>query len=81
MDKYNKIHKITGSQLLRQLRLAAAAIGKDILGFSPNDLGLHSARCGAAMAMCLAGVPVYTIMLLGHWSSLFTLHLQVSKRI
>ena len=77
MDKYNKIHKITGSQLLRQLRLAAAAIGKDILEFSPNDL----ARCGAAMAMCLAGVPVYTIMLLGHWSSLFTLHLQVSKRI
>jgi hypothetical protein len=69
MDKHNKIHKITGSQLLRQIRLAVSAIGKDILGFSPNNLGLHSARSGAAMAMYLAGVPIYTIMLLGRWSS------------
>jgi hypothetical protein len=65
MDKHNKIYKFTGTQLLRQIRLAASAIGKDILGFSPSDLGLHSAPCGAAMAMYLAGVPVYTIMLLG----------------
>jgi hypothetical protein len=69
MDKHNKIHKITGSQLLRQIHLAAAAIGKDILGFSPNDFGLHSAHSGVAMAMYLAGVPVYTIMLLEHRSS------------
>ncbi len=69
MDKFKKIHYISGSQLLKQLRLAAAALGKDILGFSPKDLGLHSARSGAAMAMFLARVPVYTIMLLGRWSS------------
>jgi hypothetical protein len=69
MDKNNKIYKISGTQLLRQLRLAAAALGKDILGFSPTDLGLHSACSGAAIAMFLAGVPVYTIMLLGRWSS------------
>lgn len=69
MDQNKNIHKITGIQLLRRIRLAATAIGKDTLGFSPNDLGLHSARSGAAMAMCLAGVPVYTIMLLGQWSS------------
>jgi hypothetical protein len=69
MDKNNKIYQNSGSQLLRQLRLATAALGKDILGFSPTDLGLHSAHNGAAMAMFLAGVPVYTIMLLGRWSS------------
>lgn len=69
MDSNKKIHKITGPQLLRQIRLAAVAIGKDILGFSPQDLGLHSARSGAAMAMYLSGVPIYTIMLLGQWSS------------
>jgi hypothetical protein len=57
-----------GSQVL-QLRLAAKIIGPDNLGFSPNQISLHSARSGAAMAMYLAGVPVFTIMLLGCWSS------------
>jgi hypothetical protein len=69
MDNKNNIHLITGPHLLKQLRLAAAAIGKDVLGFHPSDIGLHSTRSGAAMAMYLAGVPVYTIMLLGRWSS------------
>jgi hypothetical protein len=39
------------------------------LGFSAKEIGLHSARSGAAMAMYLAHVPVFTIMLLGRWSS------------
>jgi hypothetical protein len=34
-----------------------------------DKIGLHSARSGAAMAMYLAGVPVFTIMLLGRWAS------------
>jgi hypothetical protein len=63
------MHKIIGKQVLKQLRIAAAAIGKDILGFAPNDIGLNSARSGAAMTMYLSGVSVYTLMLLGHWSS------------
>jgi len=49
--------------------MAATAIGKDKLGFTANQIGLHSARGRAAMAMYLAGVPVFTIMLLGCWSS------------
>jgi hypothetical protein len=69
MDKNNKLHKISGRQMLAQIRLAAAAIGKDKLGFTPKEIGLHSARCGAAMAMYLSGVLVCTIMLLGRWSS------------
>jgi len=59
----------TGTQLLKRLRLAASIIGHEKLGFSSNPLGLHSARSGAAMAMYCAGVPVFTIMLLGRWSS------------
>jgi hypothetical protein len=54
---------------LKRVRLAAKTIGTDKLGFPPEQLGLHSARSGAAMAMYLASVPVITIMLLGHWSS------------
>jgi hypothetical protein len=69
MDKTGNLHYITGYQLLKRIRLGAAAIGKDTLGFLPYDIGLHSARSGAAMAMYLSGTPVYTIMLLGCWSS------------
>jgi hypothetical protein len=65
----NKLHFFTGTELLKKLRLAATSIGPDTLGFSADQIGLHSARSGAAMAMYLAGVPVFTIMLLGRWSS------------
>ena len=34
-----------------------------------KELGSHSIRSGAAMAMCLNNVPIYTIMLVGRWSS------------
>jgi hypothetical protein len=64
-----KLHLFTGPEILARLRLAAASIGQDELGFSPSQIGLHSARSGAAMAMYLAGVPIFTIMLLGRWSS------------
>jgi hypothetical protein len=56
------------------LRRVAASLGSDNLGYTPDQIGLHSARSGAAMAMYLAGVPVFTIMLLGHWSSDAFLH-------
>jgi hypothetical protein len=59
----------TGAQLLKCLRLAASIIRPDSLGFTADKIGLHSAHSGAAMAMYLAGVPVFTIMLLGRWSS------------
>jgi hypothetical protein len=56
--------------VLKRLRFATKAIGPDTLGgFTEDQIGLHSARSGAAMAMYLAGVPLFTIMLLGRWSS------------
>jgi hypothetical protein len=66
----NKKHLFSGQELLKRLRLAATSIGPEILGFTAAQIGLHSARSGAAMAMYLAGVPVFTIMLLGRWSSI-----------
>jgi hypothetical protein len=65
----DKIHEFTGTELLKRLRTATTSIGPDNLGFTAKQIGLHSARSGAAMAMYLAGVPVFTIMMLGHWSS------------
>jgi hypothetical protein len=52
-----------------RLRAAAAVLGEAFLGFKPEDIGTHSLRSGAAMAMYLANVPVYTIMIVGRWSS------------
>jgi hypothetical protein len=65
----SKFHTFTGAELLKRLRIATSAIGPDSLGFTAKEVGLHSARSGAAMAMYLAHVPVFTIMLLGRWSS------------
>jgi hypothetical protein len=55
--------------LLTQLQAVMQHIGKDTLGFKAMEMGTNSLCLGAAMAMQLAGVPVYTIMLIGRWSS------------
>jgi hypothetical protein len=60
---------VTGAFLSNKLQDAARRIGEDTLGFPPEDIGTHSIRSGGAMAMYLAGVPVFTIMLIGRWSS------------
>jgi hypothetical protein len=65
----NRVNFFTGTELLKKLRLATTAVGPDTLGFTAKEIGLHSARSGAAMAMYLAHIPVFTIMLLGRWSS------------
>jgi hypothetical protein len=81
------IHHFTSKELLSRIRLVAATIGSNELGFSPNQLALHSAWSGAAMAMYLGRVHVFTIMLLCRWSSeafLWYIHKQVqefSKRV
>jgi hypothetical protein len=61
----NKVHVFTGNELLKRIRAATTSIGPDILGFTAKQIGLHSARSCAAMAMYLAGVLVFTIMMLG----------------
>ena len=65
----NKLHFITGTEVKLALRAAATVVGETKLGFKPTDIGTHSLRSGAAMAMYLSNIPVYTIMLLGRWSS------------
>jgi hypothetical protein len=42
---------VTGAFLATQLRAAASRIGEDALSFSPEDIGTHSIRSGAAMTM------------------------------
>ena len=63
------LEPITSDHVIQVLRGAAALFGEDRLGFTIKDIGTHSIRSGAAMAIYLDNVPVYTIMIIGRWSS------------
>jgi hypothetical protein len=60
---------IPSSLILQRIRQVVASLGQELLGFTPEEVGTHSNRSGGAMGMFLAGTPVYTIMLMGRWSS------------
>jgi hypothetical protein len=46
------------------------ANGKTKLGILCSEVGTHLIRSGATIAMYLTGVPIFSIVLIGHWSSL-----------
>jgi len=60
---------LEASAILKPFWAIAAAMGSDELGFLPSEIGTHSNRAACAMATYLNGAPVYTIMLIGRWSS------------
>ena len=68
-DENNNISMITAAYARSRIRAAAQLLGEEILGFTVDDMGLHSIRSGGAMAMFLSGVPVVIIMRVGRWSS------------
>ena len=65
----SRIVHVTSKQVTGALRDAVKAIGEDVLNIQVAEIGTHSIRSGAAMAMFLGGCPVYLIMLIGRWSS------------
>jgi len=69
-----KLCLITSKETLNKLRDRVKAIGEDVLGFKAIEIGTHSICSSAAMSMYVANVLVYTIMLIGHWSSDAFLH-------
>ena len=64
-----KIFNVSSKDALVAIRAAAQRVGESKLGFKVDDIGTHSLRSGAAMAMYLDDAPVYTIMIIGRWSS------------
>ena len=64
-----RIQHVTSSEVVEALRSAVIKIGEDSLGFKAEDVGTHSIRSGAAMAMYLGECRVYSIMMIGRWSS------------
>jgi hypothetical protein len=63
------VHHVSSTNALDRLCLAARLMGEGQLGFHDKEIGTHSIRSGAAMAMYLSGVPAIVIMLIGRWSS------------
>jgi hypothetical protein len=61
---------ITLEMVANILKDCFVAIGETKLGIHRSEVRTHSIRSGAAMAMYLAGVPIFSIMLIGSWSSL-----------
>ena len=64
-----KLSTISSTIILEKIRTAVKALGKDNLGFTADEVGTHSNRSGGAIGMYLSGILVYTIMLMGRWSS------------
>jgi hypothetical protein len=60
---------ITSKSILQHLRAACSTVGSASLRFEPYKIGTHSFHSGAGMEMYLREIPVYTIMLIGRWSS------------
>jgi len=65
----SRLTHVTGKQVANALKDSVRAIGEDVLNIKADEVGTHSLRSGAAMAMFLGGLPVYLIMLMGRWSS------------
>ena len=56
-------------EILEALRAAVGALGEEKLGILMKEVGTHSVRSGAAMAMYFVECPVYPIMMIGRWPS------------
>ena len=60
---------ITDANMITALRAAVTIIGPAELGYEAADVGTHSIRSGAAMALVLSGHEAWRIMLTGRWQS------------
>ena len=64
-----ELARLTATSILQLFHATAESMGFASLGFLPDEIGTHSNRAACAMCMYLNGVPVYTIMIVGRWSS------------
>jgi hypothetical protein len=67
--RHNTLDNITAKEVILTLQDAIVTHGEDDLQIYRHEIGTHSIRSGAAMAMYLGGVPVFAIMMIGRWSS------------
>jgi hypothetical protein len=66
---HGKMHHISSKEVTDALRDGLSVFGSEKLRIQLHEIGTHSIRSGAAMAMYLRGVPVFAIQIIGRWSS------------
>ena len=64
-----RIDHITSQQMIHALQDAVEAIGTEKLNIEKHEIGTHSLRSGAAMAMFLGGIDSERIKMIGRWNS------------
>ena len=64
-----KIKQIESNHVRMRIKSIVEIIGENELGFTKDDVGLHSIRSGGAMAMFLSGVSEIIIQRIGRWES------------
>jgi hypothetical protein len=69
LDQNGKLCMIKANDVRDWLRATVSLIGEDVLGFTAEDIGLHSIRSGGAMAMFLSKTSTIIMMRVGRWSS------------
>ena len=68
-DSTGNTSLLSSDYVRMRLRAIVDIIGTKELGFTKEEIGLHSIRSGGAMAMFLSGIAVIVIMRVGRWSS------------
>ena len=79
---FNQLNHVTSAQVIAAIKDAIVAIDKDVLHIKKSEIGTHSIRLGAAMAMFLSNYSVCQIMMIRCWSSdafLQYIHKQVEQ--
>lgn len=69
LSDLGQVRQIDSAYDRAKTRGAEDLIGKDILGFTKEDMVVHSIRSGGAMVMFLSGVSTLTIQRVGRWES------------
>ncbi len=66
---FNRIGHVTSKQVIAAMKDAIQAIGEEVLHIKKSEIGTHSIRSGAAMAMFLSNCLVCLIMMISRQSS------------
>jgi hypothetical protein len=69
LEKDGSIRDIQATQVRERLKSIVTLIGEQTLGFTADDVGLHSLWSGGAMAMFLSKTSTIIMMRVGRWSS------------
>ncbi len=59
--------QVTSDHMIKAMGDTVGGIGEVCIGIKKEDVGMHSIRSGAAMAMYLGECPVFMIMLIRRW--------------